>query len=73
MLVGKEIVNSRFKVIRKIDNGSFGEIYEGKIVFIGLELLTYFNSCREGNRECICSKDCKSNRVFQEQFSTIWN
>ena len=32
MLVGKEIVNSRFKVIRKIDNGSFGEIYEGKIV-----------------------------------------
>ena len=32
MLVGKEIVNSRFKVIRKIDNGSFGEIYEGKMI-----------------------------------------
>ena len=35
MLVGKEIVNSRFKVIRKIDNGSFGEIYEGKLQIFG--------------------------------------
>ena len=46
MLVGKEIVNSRFKVIRKIDNGSFGEIYEGKIVnFSKYRELTHFYSC----------------------------
>ena len=42
MLVeGKEIVGSRFKVGRKIGNGSFGEIYEGKLYLISV--LALFN------------------------------
>jgi hypothetical protein len=51
---GQEILEGRFKIIKKLGSGAFGEIFKGRGSALTL------NSGEEKDKRDVCSQNCKT-------------
>ena len=55
---GQEILDARFKVIKKLGSGAFGEIFKGKCVKVEIWWIQQYSS-KEEDWWDVCREMCK--------------